>query len=103
MKHTQGILTVKDEQDEFSKENDQWDVCVRGKSDDSITLQVQIPCDAPVGIWRLQIITGVQEEPERLKLYDCSTDIYVLFNPWSQGSIQSRGAYVLYYVIITYT
>lgn len=84
LKRTQGILTVKDEED-FSKEKDQWDVCVRGKDKDTITLQVQIPCDIPVGIWRLQIITGELVTPDRLSVYDCPSDIYILFNPWNSG------------------
>lgn len=39
IKHTQGILMVGSD-DEFSKENDQWDIRVVGKENDTITLQV---------------------------------------------------------------
>ena len=86
LKHTQGILTISDNE-EFSKEKDQWDVCVRGKDKDTITLQVQIPCDIPVGIWRLQIITAEVDNPARLAVHDSPNDIFIIFNPWNSGKM----------------
>lgn len=41
IKHTQGILIVGGE-DEFSKENDEWDIRIVGKDKDTITLQVSL-------------------------------------------------------------
>lgn len=40
IKHTQGILNVRGDEEELTKENDQWDVRVVGKNADTITLQV---------------------------------------------------------------
>ncbi len=40
IKHTQGILNVRGDEEELTKENDQWDVRVVGKDADTITLQV---------------------------------------------------------------
>ena len=45
LKHTQGIVTVKGDQD-FSMDKDQWDVRVLGQDKDSITLQVGLIYDA---------------------------------------------------------
>nr|CAH0113585.1 unnamed protein product [Daphnia galeata] len=85
IKHTQGILNVQGDEEELTKESDQWDIRVVGKDADTITLQVQIPVDAPIGIWKLRIFTGATDEPaERLRLYDCPNDIYILFNPWCE-------------------
>lgn len=39
----------------------------------------------PVGIWRLQIFTGEASSSDKLRLYDCPNDVYILFNPWCEG------------------
>lgn len=85
IKHTQGILNVQGDEEEFTKESDQWDIRVVGKTADTITMQVQIPVDAPIGIWKLEVYTGeAGDAAERLRLYNCPNDIYVLFNPWCE-------------------
>lgn len=54
-------------------------------------LQVQIPVDAPIGIWKLEVYTGeAGDAAERLRLYNCPNDIYVLFNPWCEGLYTAR-------------
>lgn len=40
IKHTQGILNVQGDEEELTKESDQWDIRVVGKDADTITLQV---------------------------------------------------------------
>jgi len=40
IKHTQGILNVQGDEEELTKDSDQWDVRVVGKDADTITLQV---------------------------------------------------------------
>ena len=50
--------------------------------------QVQVPADVPVGVWRLQILSGLQESGDdrtKQRLFDCPTDIYILFNAWCEG------------------
>jgi len=45
-------------------------------------LQVQIPCNAPVGIWKLEIVTANLSALDNIRVHHCTEDIYILFNPW---------------------
>ena len=60
-------------------------------------MQVQIPPDAPVGVWKLQVVTGDHHTLGKLKVYDCPTDIYVLFNPWCEGKWSAH--WILHHVM----
>ena len=111
IKHTQGILTVKGNE-EFSKENDQWDV--RAKTQTPLLCRsVGYYCHnsqifnetrneylgAPTGSNTrgharryLEFFTGEVDSTDKLfRLYDVPNDIYIPFNPWCQAlSITSR-------------
>ncbi|CAL4121091.1 unnamed protein product, partial [Meganyctiphanes norvegica] len=45
---------------------------------------VFVPANAPVGIWRLDVCSGLQDRNEDpyMYVYSDETDAYILFNPW---------------------
>ena len=51
-----------------------------------VTLQVRIPADAAVGVWRLRISTKPQGS-RNIKTFEVNNKIYLLFNPWNRGKI----------------
>jgi len=69
----------------FTKTKDDWDVRLdpgtRGKD---VVMQVYIPASAPVGIWRLNVRTGLVDRSasRATLLHSEEKDIFVLFNPW---------------------
>lgn len=70
----------------FDREPSEWDVSLSREERNIITLQVQVPPLAGVGLWRLKIVTllrisGSQEKPPSTS-FDCKENIYILFNPW---------------------
>lgn len=83
---TQGILDVSGKV-MLDKSHDEWDVRVAGNKGKLLTLEVQIPTTAPVGIW-LMALELKPKDPNadssaRQVLRDPTT-IYILFNPWNK-------------------
>ena len=48
-------------------------------------LQVLISARAPVGAYRLTVVTGVKGEPGLASRYTLPSPVYILFNPWCTG------------------
>lgn len=65
----------------FNKDNSNWDICVSRHERTILTVQIQIPFNAGIGLWRMKIHSQVAGS-ERSKTHDCKENIYVLFNPW---------------------
>lgn len=84
-KGTLAVVPVINEK--FTRTKDDWDCRIdpgtRGKD---LVLQVYIPASAMVGIWRLDIRTGLQDTTRStaMNLHHDETDCYILFNPWSK-------------------
>lgn len=82
-KGTMAVVTV--ENDKFTKTKNDWDCRIdpgsRGKD---LVLQIYIPATAMVGIWRLDVRSGLQDISlgRAMNLYSDETDVFVLFNPW---------------------
>ncbi|XP_045617264.1 hemocyte protein-glutamine gamma-glutamyltransferase [Procambarus clarkii] len=82
-KGTMAVIVV--ENDKFTKTKSDWDCRIdpgsRGKD---LVLQVYIPAAAMVGIWHLDIRSGLQDlsQGRAMNLYSDDTDCFVLFNPW---------------------
>jgi len=69
----------------FSRTKADWDVRIDpGTRNRDLVLQVYIPASVPVGIWNLDIRTGLMDRSvsTSMVLYSEPTDIFVLFNPW---------------------
>ncbi|XP_013788213.2 hemocyte protein-glutamine gamma-glutamyltransferase-like [Limulus polyphemus] len=76
-------VTVKNK---FTKGNDHWDVRLHEHNGAVVTLQIRIPANAAVGIWKMKITSTliISGKPVSLpNTYECKEDIYILFNPWS--------------------
>ncbi|XP_018024988.1 hemocyte protein-glutamine gamma-glutamyltransferase [Hyalella azteca] len=82
-KGTMAVIAV--ENRSFTKSKNDWDVRIdpgtRGKD---LVLQVYVPASVPVGIWRLNVRTGLHDRSlnKNTVLHSQDTDIFILFNPW---------------------
>ena len=75
------ITHVKD----FTKDPSKWDARIKNVDANRITLQVRIPANAAVGVWRLRISTKPQGSRD-IKTFEVNNKIYVLFNAWNKGN-----------------
>ncbi|RWS15713.1 hemocyte protein-glutamine gamma-glutamyltransferase-like protein [Dinothrombium tinctorium] len=66
---------------EFTKEKSKWDARMHNVEGNVVTVQVHIPANVAVGIWKLRISTK-QQGSRNIKSFDVRERIYVLFNPW---------------------
>ncbi|GIY43593.1 hemocyte protein-glutamine gamma-glutamyltransferase [Caerostris extrusa] len=66
----------------FTLDSSRWDICMNRKEKSIVTMQIQIPYMAGVGLWRMKIISHAQGNEKNPKTYECSESIYILFNPW---------------------
>lgn len=70
----------------FSREKALWDVRTHQHEGAVITIDVQIAGSAPVGVWKMKILSYVtgnlSADPE---VYEIPQNVYILFNPWSKG------------------
>lgn len=65
----------------FTRDSSQWDICVSRQERTILTIQIQIPHTAGVGLWRMKIQSKVAGSA-LTKVHDCKENIYVLFNSW---------------------
>lgn len=87
-KGTQAILTVSGKA-MFDKNHQHWDVRVQNQAGKTITLEVQVPSDCPVGVWRPAVEVTKRDpssptSPPRY-LLRLDTMLYILFNPWNKN------------------
>ncbi|KAG7166394.1 Hemocyte protein-glutamine gamma-glutamyltransferase-like 2 [Homarus americanus] len=68
----------------FTKTKDEWDCRIDpGTRGNDLVLQVYSPASAMVGIWRLDVRTGLQDiNQPGMELFSEETDCFILFNPW---------------------
>ncbi|KAB7503271.1 Hemocyte protein-glutamine gamma-glutamyltransferase [Armadillidium nasatum] len=74
----------------FTKTKDEWDVRIDpGTRAKDLVLQVFIPATAPVGIWRLNIRSGLKDRSQGagMAVYKDETDVFILFNPWCKEDL----------------
>ncbi|KAK8383906.1 hypothetical protein O3P69_015979 [Scylla paramamosain] len=100
-KGTLGVVMVKN--DKLTRTKDEWDCRIdpgtRGKD---LVVQVYIPIGACVGIYHLEVLSGLHNSPNTgMNTYLDETDCYILFNPWSRDDTvfledeQKREEYVM--------
>lgn len=100
-KGTMGVVMVKN--DKFTLTKDDWDCRIdpgtRGKD---LVVQVYPPANACVGIYRLEVLSGLQNTTEKgMNTFVDETDCYLLFNPWCKDDAvflddeEKRDEYVL--------
>ncbi|RXG71622.1 Hemocyte protein-glutamine gamma-glutamyltransferase, partial [Armadillidium vulgare] len=74
----------------FTKTKDEWDVRIDpGTKGKDLVLQVFIPATAPVGIWRLNIRSGLKDRSQGagMAVFKDETDVFILFNPWCKEDL----------------
>ncbi|KAL7640138.1 UNVERIFIED_CONTAM: hypothetical protein RMT77_009552 [Armadillidium vulgare] len=74
----------------FTKTKDEWDVRIDpGTKGKDLVLQVFIPATAPVGIWRLNIRSGLKDRSQGagMAVFKEETDVFILFNPWCKEDL----------------
>ncbi|XP_066948168.1 hemocyte protein-glutamine gamma-glutamyltransferase-like isoform X1 [Macrobrachium rosenbergii] len=82
-KGTLAVVPVQNEK--FTRTKDDWDCRIdpgtRGKD---LVVQVYIPASTMVGIWRLDVRSGLQDTTQSpaMNVFQDETDCYILFNPW---------------------
>ena len=69
---------------EFTRNPIHWDSRMYKVDANVVTVQVQIPANVAVGIWRLRASTK-QQGSRNIKSFDAREKIYVLFNAWCKG------------------
>nr|CAD7394474.1 unnamed protein product [Timema cristinae] len=79
-KETRVVLPVTDKK-EMTPQSTQWDVKIHRVDDKTVTLQVEIPATAQVGLWRCLVQTSFIGSNVKNDFL-CKDDIYILFNPW---------------------
>ncbi|KAH7642567.1 hemocyte protein-glutamine gamma-glutamyltransferase-like protein [Dermatophagoides farinae] len=68
---------------DFTKDPKKWDARIRNIDGNRLTLQVRIPANTAVGIWRLRISTKPQGS-RNIKTFEVHNKIFLLFNPWNR-------------------
>jgi len=81
-KGTKVVLPFRLTQREFTRAPQGWDVRLHQQDGLIITLQVHIPHNALVGLWRCVIETTAVTPGSRVEEFRCKDDMYVLFNPF---------------------
>ncbi|XP_077293635.1 hemocyte protein-glutamine gamma-glutamyltransferase-like [Arctopsyche grandis] len=85
IKRTQGAMFV-------LKENPkpdiyQWAAVITAEQGDDVILEIESPCDAPVGNWNFSLETTVRGHPEKIVKYKYEDDLYIIFNPWNKDDL----------------
>lgn len=69
----------------FDKSYEKWDIRVEKQEGTKITLEVQVPVNAPVGVWRTAVeVTPNGDNTSSKNILRHDTLTYILFNPWNK-------------------
>ncbi|KAG8192992.1 hypothetical protein JTE90_028112 [Oedothorax gibbosus] len=85
----------------FTMDSSKWDICMSRQERTIVTLQIQIPYLAGVGLWRMKIHSHIKGSERHVKVFECKESIYILFNPWCKddavymSNSKDRQEYVL--------
>nr|CCQ25772.1 transglutaminase [Macrobrachium rosenbergii] len=82
---TQAVMTVSGKM-MFDKNHEIWDVRVDEKTPTSATLEIQIPTEAPVGLWStaFELADRGDKDGASRHLMRSEQMTYILFNPWNK-------------------
>lgn len=81
-KGTRVVLPFRMTQREFTRAPQKWDIRLHQQDGMNITFQVNIPANALVGLWRVNIETTTATPGARVDDFRFKDDIYILFNPF---------------------
>lgn len=80
-------LRVPDTKGDFSQPPQSWDVRLTHHDRAVMSLQVFVPANVSVGLWRMAVLSRSRADPEARDKYRHPSDIYVLFNPWCKDDV----------------
>ncbi len=92
-KHTLQSMLLTGTPDDESGFKGSWSGQIAKAEGDSVTVTVTADARSPVGKWRLMVHTWRKDQPyadDKVKRHHNKEDIYVLFNPWCQGTFWSE-------------
>lgn len=69
---------------EFTKDSSRWDARTHRVDGNVITVQVHVPANVAVGVWRLRVSTK-QQGSRAIRSFDVRERMYILFNAWCKG------------------
>ena len=69
---------------EFTKDKSKWDARMHSAEGNRVHVQIHVPANVAVAVWRLRVSTK-QQGSRNIKSYYVKENIYVLFNAWSKG------------------
>jgi len=81
-KGTRVVLPFRQNQREFTRAPQKWDLRLHQQEGFNMTFQVHIPANALVGLWRVNIETTTMTPGARVDDFRFKDDIYILFNPY---------------------
>ncbi|EFA03506.1 hemocyte protein-glutamine gamma-glutamyltransferase [Tribolium castaneum] len=81
---TRAILPILARQKVLPKNTHMWSSCVTRIDGNIVMLQVHIPPNAQVGIWKCSIQTNISGQRDKRYDHKVEDDIYILFNPWCE-------------------
>ncbi|KAK4880422.1 hypothetical protein RN001_008568 [Aquatica leii] len=82
-KGTRVVLPMLHLQKEIPKMN-RWNLAFKGKTNNTVHLQVHVPALAQVGIWFCSIQTNISGCRDKRSDFKFDDEIYIIFNPWSR-------------------
>lgn len=80
-------LRVPHTKGDFSRSPQSWDVRLTHHDRAVMSLQVFVPANVSVGLWRMAVLSRSRADPEARDKYRHPSDIYVLFNPWCKDDL----------------
>nr|AAL78166.1 transglutaminase [Penaeus monodon] len=83
-KGTQAHLVVTGKT-KIEKPHDDWDIRLVKEAGKKATVEVQIPTDAPVGVWKVAAEVTLRNQAGERHLRRFDTHVYILFNPWNEN------------------
>jgi len=81
-KGTRVVLPFRQNQREFTRAPQKWDLRMHQQEGFNITFQIHIPANALVGLWRVNIETTTMTPGARVDNFQFKDDMYILFNPY---------------------
>lgn len=69
---------------DYTRDNTKWDAKVLRADGNVLTIQIHIPANIAIGIWRFKISTKLAGS-RSIKTYSIKEALYVIFNSWCKG------------------